>query len=74
MTSLQVYRTVLDYYSSGQDSEEDAYDMRKALSRDKDKRSMIPLTVNKMTRHYIITILNFTVSLILLEKPICLRV
>lgn len=39
----EVYRTVLDYYSSGQDSEEDAYDMRKALSRDKEKRSMIPL-------------------------------
>merc|ERR1712212_21746 len=39
----EVYRTVLDYYSSGQDSEEDAYDIRKALSRDKKKRSMIPL-------------------------------
>jgi len=37
----EVYRRVLDYYS-GQD-EEDAFDMRKALSRDPTKRSMIPL-------------------------------
>ena len=38
-----VYRTVLDYYS-GVDSDEDAYDMRKALSRDVDKKSVIPLS------------------------------
>ena len=37
-----VYRTVLDYYSG--DTDEDAFDMRKALSRDKEKKSMIPLT------------------------------
>lgn len=37
----EVYRTVLEYYSG--DVDEDAYDMRKALSRDKDKKSMIPL-------------------------------
>ncbi|KAK3092684.1 hypothetical protein FSP39_005865, partial [Pinctada imbricata] len=36
-----VYRTVIEYYSG--DIDEDAYDMRKALSRDKDKKSMIPL-------------------------------
>ncbi|XP_048579497.1 N-alpha-acetyltransferase 20 isoform X2 [Nematostella vectensis] len=36
-----VYRTVLEYYSG--DPDEDAYDMRKALSRDKDKKSVIPL-------------------------------
>ncbi|KAK9505328.1 hypothetical protein O3M35_009411 [Rhynocoris fuscipes] len=36
-----VYRTVLDYYSG--DPDEDAYDMRKALSLDVDKKSMIPL-------------------------------
>lgn len=35
-----VYRKVLGYYSG----EEDAYDMRKALSRDVSKRSVIPLT------------------------------
>eukprot|EP00937_MAST-01D_sp_MAST-1D-sp2_P001140 g1140.t1 len=34
-----VYRRVLGYYSG----EEDAFDMRKALPRDKDKRSIIPL-------------------------------
>merc|ERR1712137_446499 len=34
-----VYRTVIGYYSG----EENAYDMRKALSRDKDKKSIIPL-------------------------------
>nr|CAG4652209.1 EOG090X0ENV [Triops cancriformis] len=37
-----VYRTVLDYYSG--DPDEDAYDMRKALSRDVEKKSVIPLT------------------------------
>jgi len=37
-----VYRTVLDYYSGEPD--EDAYDMRKALSRDVEKKSTIPLT------------------------------
>ncbi|BFZ07083.1 hypothetical protein BsWGS_10122 [Bradybaena similaris] len=36
-----VYRRVLEYYSGGVD--EDAFDMRKALSRDKDKKSVIPL-------------------------------
>jgi len=36
-----VYRTVLQYYSG--DKDEDAYDMRKALPRDIDKRSMVPL-------------------------------
>ncbi|XP_055380323.1 N-alpha-acetyltransferase 20 isoform X2 [Condylostylus longicornis] len=37
-----VYRTVLEYYSG--DPDEDAYDMRKALSRDVEKKSIIPLT------------------------------
>ena len=36
-----VYRTVLEYYSGEVD--EDAYDMRKALSKDVDKKSVIPL-------------------------------
>ncbi|KAJ3378702.1 N(alpha)-acetyltransferase 20, NatB catalytic subunit [Lobulomyces angularis] len=35
------YRRVLDYYSG--ENGEDAYDMRKALKRDKHKKSMIPL-------------------------------
>ncbi|XP_074659328.1 N-alpha-acetyltransferase 20-like [Tubulanus polymorphus] len=35
------YRRVLEYYSGEVD--EDAYDMRKALSRDVEKKSMIPL-------------------------------
>lgn len=34
-----VYRTVLEYYSG----DENAYDMRKALKRDVDKKSVIPL-------------------------------
>ena len=34
-----VYRTVLGYYSG----EEDAYDMRKALPRDAQKKSVVPL-------------------------------
>ena len=34
-----IYRTVLGYYSG----EEDAYDMRKPLSRDVDRKSCIPL-------------------------------
>eukprot|EP00010_Vexillifera_abyssalis_P009023 CAMPEP_0201550728 /NCGR_PEP_ID=MMETSP0173_2-20130828/7043_1 /ASSEMBLY_ACC=CAM_ASM_000268 /TAXON_ID=218659 /ORGANISM="Vexillifera sp., Strain DIVA3 564/2" /LENGTH=172 /DNA_ID=CAMNT_0047960789 /DNA_START=72 /DNA_END=590 /DNA_ORIENTATION=+ len=34
-----IYRQVIGYYSG----EEDAYDMRKALARDVDKRSIIPL-------------------------------
>eukprot|EP01134_Creolimax_fragrantissima_P004832 CFRG4832T1 len=39
-----VYRRVLGYYSASIDSgEEDAYDMRKALPRDKEKKSVIPL-------------------------------
>ncbi|KOC70570.1 N-alpha-acetyltransferase 20 [Habropoda laboriosa] len=37
-----VYRTVLEYYNGNPD--EDAFDMRKALSRDVKKKSMIPLT------------------------------
>ena len=37
-----VYRTVLQYYSG--DTDEDASDMRKSLSLDKDKKSMIPLS------------------------------
>ncbi|XP_023306209.1 N-alpha-acetyltransferase 20 [Lucilia cuprina] len=37
-----IYRTILDYYSGDQD--EDAYDMRKALSRDVEKKSIIPYT------------------------------
>ena len=36
-----VYRTVLQYYSGEQD--EDAYDMRKALTIDVDKKSVVPL-------------------------------
>jgi len=36
-----IYRTVLEYYSG--DPDEDAYDMRKALSSDVDKKSVIPL-------------------------------
>ncbi|KAJ0176193.1 hypothetical protein K1T71_008367 [Dendrolimus kikuchii] len=36
-----VYRTVLEYYSG--DPDEDAYDMRKACSRDVNKKSVIPL-------------------------------
>lgn len=35
-----IYRTVLGYYSG----DENAYDMRKAMSRDKDGKSVIPLT------------------------------
>ncbi|XP_026709623.1 N-alpha-acetyltransferase 20 [Athene cunicularia] len=39
-----VYRTVLEYYSaSNGEPDEDAYDMRKALSRDMEKKSIIPL-------------------------------
>ena len=34
-----IYRRVLDYYTG----EEDAFDMRKAMIRDKDKTSIIPL-------------------------------
>ncbi|XP_054714102.1 N-alpha-acetyltransferase 20-like isoform X1 [Uloborus diversus] len=36
-----VYRRVLEYYSG--DPDEDAFDMRKALSRDVNKKSVIPL-------------------------------
>lgn len=36
------YRRVIEYYS-GEDSTEDAWDMRKALPRDKSKKSIIPL-------------------------------
>lgn len=35
-----VYRTVLDYYSG--DPDEDAYDMRKAMSMDVERKSVIP--------------------------------
>lgn len=37
-----VYRKVIDYYSG--DVDEDAFDMRKALSMDVEKKSMIPLS------------------------------
>nr|XP_050846234.1 N-alpha-acetyltransferase 20 isoform X1 [Vespula vulgaris]XP_050846235.1 N-alpha-acetyltransferase 20 isoform X1 [Vespula vulgaris]XP_050846236.1 N-alpha-acetyltransferase 20 isoform X1 [Vespula vulgaris] len=37
-----VYRVVLEYYNG--DPDENAYDMRKALSRDVNKKSIIPLT------------------------------
>ncbi|XP_045170066.1 N-alpha-acetyltransferase 20-like [Mercenaria mercenaria] len=37
-----VYRRVIEYYSGEVD--EDAFDMRKALSRDVDQKSIIPLT------------------------------
>jgi len=36
-----VYRTVLEYYSG--DPDEDAYDMRKALSKDVKRKSVVPL-------------------------------
>ncbi|VDM53074.1 unnamed protein product [Angiostrongylus costaricensis] len=36
-----VYREIIDYYSGPRD--ENAYDMRKALSMDKEKKSMVPL-------------------------------
>lgn len=35
-----VYRTIVSYYNGT----EDAYDMRKSMSRDPDKRSMVPIT------------------------------
>ncbi|KAI9528345.1 N(alpha)-acetyltransferase 20, NatB catalytic subunit [Dissostichus eleginoides] len=39
-----VYRTVIEYYSaSNGEPDEDAYDMRKALSRDMEKKSIVPL-------------------------------
>ncbi|XP_017518795.2 N-alpha-acetyltransferase 20 isoform X1 [Manis javanica] len=39
-----VYRTVIEYYSaSNGEPDEDAYDMRKALTRDTEKKSIIPL-------------------------------
>ncbi|MEQ2259705.1 N(alpha)-acetyltransferase 20, NatB catalytic subunit [Xenotaenia resolanae] len=42
--SESVYRTVIEYYSaSNGEPDEDAYDMRKALSRDTEKKSIIPL-------------------------------
>uniref|UniRef100_A0A8R1INH2 N-acetyltransferase domain-containing protein n=1 Tax=Caenorhabditis japonica TaxID=281687 RepID=A0A8R1INH2_CAEJA len=37
-----IYRQIVDYYTGERD--EDAYDMRKSLSRDPEKKSMIPLT------------------------------
>ncbi|EFO25246.1 hypothetical protein LOAG_03236 [Loa loa] len=36
-----VYRRIIDYYSG--ENDEDAYDMRKALSRDPEKKSMISM-------------------------------
>uniref|UniRef100_A0A914DWX2 N-alpha-acetyltransferase 20 n=1 Tax=Acrobeloides nanus TaxID=290746 RepID=A0A914DWX2_9BILA len=36
-----VYRRIIDYYSG--ENDEDAFDMRKALSRDVEKKSVIPL-------------------------------
>merc|ERR1711990_1023441 len=36
-----VYRTVLQYYSG--DNDDDAYDMRKALTMDVEKKSVVPL-------------------------------
>lgn len=36
------YRQILGYYHD-RNSKEDAFDMHKAMSRDKDKKSMIPL-------------------------------
>ena len=42
-----VYRTVLDYYSGSPD--EDAFDMRKALSRDVHKKSVVPLKVRALS-------------------------
>eukprot|EP00095_Tigriopus_kingsejongensis_P001983 maker-scaffold1702_size30647-snap-gene-0.12 protein:Tk01983 transcript:maker-scaffold1702_size30647-snap-gene-0.12-mRNA-1 annotation:"unknown" len=41
LLGYNVYRTVLQYYSGDQD--EDAYDMRKALSRDTEGKSCVPL-------------------------------
>nr|CDS28363.1 n acetyltransferase [Hymenolepis microstoma] len=38
-----IYRRVLSYYSGGEDGE-DAFDMRKALTADKKRESVIPLT------------------------------
>lgn len=38
-----IYRTVLEYYSGNKEPDENAYDMRKALSRDIEKKSIIPL-------------------------------
>ncbi|XP_064465252.1 N-alpha-acetyltransferase 20-like isoform X1 [Ornithodoros turicata] len=37
-----VYRRVLEYYC-GEDTDEDAFDMRKALPRDVERKSVIPL-------------------------------
>jgi N-terminal acetyltransferase B complex catalytic subunit len=42
----EVYRTVLNYYhdpAREKGGEENAFDMRKALPRDKEKKSMVPL-------------------------------
>lgn len=39
-----IYRRVLEYYAgNAQVPDEDAFDMRKALPRDVDRRSIIPL-------------------------------
>uniref|UniRef100_A0A8C7VJC7 N-alpha-acetyltransferase 20 n=1 Tax=Oncorhynchus mykiss TaxID=8022 RepID=A0A8C7VJC7_ONCMY len=39
-----VYRTVIEYYSaSNGEPDEDAYDMRKALSSDTEKKSIVPI-------------------------------
>ena len=37
------YREIIDYYAKRNSSSENAYDMRKAMSRDKEKKSIIPL-------------------------------
>lgn len=36
-----VFRRVLDYYTG--ENDEDAFDMRKAMPRDVDKKSIVPL-------------------------------
>ncbi|KAL0222728.1 hypothetical protein P9112_002118 [Eukaryota sp. TZLM1-RC] len=38
-----IYRTVLNYYMDLDGTKENAYDMRKALSKDVDKHSMVPV-------------------------------
>jgi N-terminal acetyltransferase B complex catalytic subunit len=39
-----IYRTVLGYYSGGPgDASEDAYDMRKAMPRDSQGKTVVPM-------------------------------
>ena len=40
----KIFRTIPNYYTGGPEEEENAYDMRRALSRDKDKSSEKPCT------------------------------